>query len=345
MKAKKGEWFSLDWEIIDFYDPLSFEQFEKSPSFLYAEEDSNQIESEIINKLDRLRLTSIFMTNVFVTSQHGIKVPTHYQIGKFMPGDNPSYDKWLADYHKINFEITEYVRDKEALNQKNIYLEHAAKIIRHDMHSGINTYIPRGFKGLLRRLPKDAIDKYRLDTSIKLLSEGIDHAQRVYQGVYAFTNLVKQDSILEKEECDLKEILLEYLGGTAYSDQVVIEDLITINVNKSLFCTAVDNLIRNGLKYNDSETKWVKIYMDPEDDDTICIQDNGRGLTKKEFIDYCRPYVRKEGQEESGSGLGLNIAAAIFDEHNFRMEPQKLEIGTIMRIDLDANDKKYIIGG
>lgn len=341
MKAKKGEWFSLNWDITDFHDPVSFKHFSKAPHFIYAEEDSNQIESDMINELYRLRLVSIFVTQVFVTSQHGIKVPTHYQIGKFMPGDNPSYDKWLAKYHKINFDITEYVRDKEALNQKNIYLEHAAKIIRHDMHSGINTYIPRGFKGLLRRLPEDVIEKNRLETCLKLLSEGIDHAQRVYQGVYAFTNLVKQDSILEKETHDLKEILQEYMRGTAYSDQVIIQDLIECEVNKSLFCTAVDNLIRNGLKYNDSETKWVKIFMDKGE---ICIQDNGRGITKKQFVRYCRPYIRKTDQEETGSGLGLNIAVAIFDEHGFRLEPEKLEVGTLMRIDLNASDKKYIIG-
>jgi len=341
MKAKKGEWFSLSWDITDFHDPVSFAHFSKAPHFIYAEEDSSQIESEALNELYRLRLVSIFVTQVFVTSQHGIKVPTHYQIGKFMPGDNPSYDRWLAKYHKINFDITEYVRDKEALNQKNIYLEHAAKIIRHDMHSGINTYIPRGFKGLLRRLPEDVIEKNRLGTSLKLLSEGIDHAQRVYQGVYAFTNLVKQDSILEKEMCNLKEILQEYMRGTAYSDQVIIEDLVGCKVNKSLFCTAIDNLIRNGLKYNDSETKWVKIFMDK---DYICIQDNGRGITKKQFVRYCRPYIRKTGQEETGSGLGLNIAVAIFDEHGFRLEPEKLEVGTLMRIDLNASDKKYIIG-
>ncbi len=39
-----------------------------------------------------------------------------------------------------------------------------------------------------------------------------------------------------------------------------------------MFCTAVDNLIRNGLKYNDSDSKFVKIYSE---DDSVYIQDNG----------------------------------------------------------------------
>ena len=38
------------------------------------------------------------------------------------------------------------------IEKKNTYLEHAAKILRHDMHSGINTYMPRGLSSLERRL-------------------------------------------------------------------------------------------------------------------------------------------------------------------------------------------------
>ena len=58
---------------------------------------------------------------------------------------------------------TSFARRKEALiqaaldeaNHKNTYLEHAARMLRHDMHSGINTYIPRGIGSLERRLDKD----------------------------------------------------------------------------------------------------------------------------------------------------------------------------------------------
>ena len=46
-------------------------------------------------------------------------------------------------------------RIQKDLSAKNVYLEHAAKIIRHDMHSGINTYIPRGIKSLKRRLTEE----------------------------------------------------------------------------------------------------------------------------------------------------------------------------------------------
>lgn len=210
-----------------------------------------------------------------------------------------------------------------SLNKKNGYLEHAAKILRHDMHSGINTYIPRGIKSLERRLNDDLIRDLKIDPPLKMIKDGLSHTQKVYEGVYEFTNLVKKDSVLEKKYYSIKDILENYLKTTSYKSSVVLDNnLPTINVNKALFCTAIDNLIRNGLKYNDSSDKIVKIYRE---DNCICVEDNGRGMTQKEFEYLSLPYKRKKDQEEEGSGLGLNISVAIFNEHRFKVTSERLD--------------------
>jgi PAS domain S-box-containing protein len=240
---------------------------------------------------------------------------------------------------KIATDITNSYEQKKEIEKKNTYLEHAAKILRHDMHSGINTYIPRGISSLERRLKPEDIESLKIESPLKMIKEGLKHAQKVYKGVYEFTNLVKKDVVLTKSECNVKNILIDYLSSTAYISQVVLEDsLPTININEPLFCTAVDNLIRNGLKYNDSETKFVKIYFEKERKEFglakkyIIIQDNGRGMTQEDFIKLSKPYVRKEGQKESGSGLGLNICIAILEEHGFSISCEKNEIGTKTKI-------------
>lgn len=230
---------------------------------------------------------------------------------------------------KIATDITNSYEQKREIEKKNTYLEHAAKILRHDMHSGINTYMPRGLSSLERRLKPEDITSLKIEAPIRMIKEGLKHSQKVYKGVYEFTNLVKKDVVLNKEECDLKSILQDYLSSTAYSSQVVIDDLPTVEVNEALFCTAVDNLIRNGLKYNDSDTKFVKICFDV---DTIYIQDNGRGITQEDFDYLCKPYTRKDGQKEAGTGLGLNICVAILEEHKFIITCEKNETGTLMKI-------------
>lgn len=244
---------------------------------------------------------------------------------------NPIKDPYGEVYRviKIASDITDKKKIEAEIAKKNSYLEHAAKILRHDMHSGINTYIPRGLSSLKRRLTDEQVKELRIDGPLKLIEEGLTHTQKVYKGVKEFTNLVKKDAQLEKTECDLKQILHSYLSSTSYEKQVVIEELPTKLVNESLFCTAVDNLIRNGLKYNDSATKVVRIFVDNE---YFVIQDNGRGMSQQDFALWSQPYTRKEGQEEAGSGLGLNICTAIMEEHGYKIEVEKLEIGTKIKI-------------
>ena len=250
--------------------------------------------------------------------------------GNYTPIQNSKgqYDKVL----KIATDITLQHESEVMVNQKNSYLEHAAKILRHDMHSGINTYMPRGLTSLRRRLNEEQIKELKIESPLKMLEEGLRHTQKVYAGVKEFTNLVKEDVQLDKKPHNLKEILSNYLSSTSYVKQVVIDRLPSIEVNEPLFCTAIDNLIRNGLKYNDSPTKTVAIYM--ENEYTLCVEDNGRGITNDEFIELSKPYTRKEGQTEGGSGLGLNICIAILKEHGFDITAEKTNPGTKLRIKL-----------
>ena len=259
-----------------------------------------------------------------------------YYIDTYIKADFDE-DGNLTGFMSIGYDVTDVINSTqeihnniEEINKKNPYIEHAAKILRHDMHSGINTYMPRGISSLERRLTPELIKELKIESPLKMIKEGLQHTQKVYKGVYEFTNLVKKDAELNKESHDLKQILLDYLGNTSYSSQIAVDYLPTIEVNQALFCTAIDNLIRNGLKYNDSEAKMVAIFMD--DENHIAIQDNGRGMTQAEFEYLSQPYTRKEGQKETGTGLGLNICVAILHEHGFNVSCEKNEVGTKMKI-------------
>jgi PAS domain S-box-containing protein len=268
--------------------------------------------------------------NEIVTNKN--KRGEEYIVNSWVMGEFDEQGKHIG-FISVRQDITELYKQKLDIERKNSYLEHAAKILRHDMHSGINTYIPRGISSLKRRLNSDKVKELKIDAPLKLIEEGLSHAQKVYTGVKEFTNLVKKDARLDKNNYNLCEILRDYLKSTNYSKQVKIDELMVRDVNESLFCTAIDNLIRNGLKYNDSKSKMVHIYK--EDDNTIVVEDNGRGMSKEDFEEYSKPYVRKDGQKESGTGLGLNITIAIMKEHGFTISSEKLEpCGTKIKIEL-----------
>jgi signal transduction histidine kinase len=228
--------------------------------------------------------------------------------------------------HVQDIEIEQQISD---IAKKNSYLEHAARIIRHDMHSGINTYMPRGISSLEKRLTTEDIQRLKIEGALKMVKEGLNHTQRVYKSVYEFTNLVKQNVVLNKSLVDVKDLVWKYILPNSYSSQVEISDLGELEVNETLFCNAVENLIKNGLSYNDSEVKKIKIYNEEE---YLIVEDNGRGFSQKQFEKHLTKYSKKADVTGDEKGLGLNICVAILEEHGFKLTCEKIEGGTKMRI-------------
>lgn len=237
----------------------------------------------------------------------------------------------LIQKKKIEKLHVRIVKQFDDIQSKNGFLEYSARLIRHDMHSGINTYMPRGISSLEKRLTEEDIKNLKIEGPLKMLKEGLSHTQKVYKEIYNFSNLVKKDTVLEKENLNIKDSLSKFLDTTAYKNQVELsENLPNLDINGYLFDIAIDHLVKNGLKYNDSENKLIKIYSE---DEYICIEDNGRGMTQEEFLHLSKPYVRKEGQKETGDGIGLNISLAILKEHGFSITSEKIEpIGTKLKI-------------
>ena len=333
MRAKKGEWFSLKWEPRDYNEADAYKELKLCPKFICADKDTDSITSEIEQVYPNLRITSINLTTIFIKEKSGLKVPTHYRPGEFMPGDNEKYDEWLSDYYGTNTSFINDLKTKNTMKQKTIYLEHTSKVIRHDMHSGINTYIPRGLKVLLEKLDEDTIKRLKLRLPLKLLEEGLKHAQQVYKGVYAFTNLVKIKPQVEKGEYNLKEILEEFLEKSAYNRYLEIEDLPVMIVNPALFCIAIDNFIKNGVIYNESQDKKVKIYMRYQNE--LCIEDNGIGMSQSEYDIQSLPYMKTDIDDDKESlGMGINISNAIIEEHGWAVSVEKLQQGTRISINL-----------
>ena len=222
---------------------------------------------------------------------------------------------------RIQVQDVEIDKQLKDISDKNTYLEYAARLIRHDMHSGINTYIPRGLSSLEKRIDADKMNELKIESSIKMIKEGLNHTQKVYKSVYEFTNLVKEQVVLEKQKLNLKETLDKFVAKTAYSDKVTIDELIDSDVN------AIDNIVKNGIKYNKSDDKKVKIYMDNE---FLVVEDNGVGLTQEEFNKILDP--KYERVNKDSDGLGIKISNAILQEHGFNIYCEKIENGTKIKI-------------
>ena len=153
----KGTWYSICWQPRNYNNPNSFIELDGCPRFFYSETGVKPSKCQFESEFPNLHVKEIFKTAIFVTNQNGEPMPTHYRHGHFLPKDNPAYDSWLEKSFELNEHILDKVRARQELFQKNMFLDYSSKIIRHDMHSGINTYLPRGLTGLLKKLPEEAI--------------------------------------------------------------------------------------------------------------------------------------------------------------------------------------------
>ena len=320
MNSEIGKWYSLLWQPINFDDKEAFNQLKNCPKFFYVDEPIVNLKQHLESMWNCLYLVEIYKTAIFIEDK-----PTHYRVGKMMPNDNKRYDEWLLEYHSKTEKILDELTRRREIYQSKIFIEYSNKILRHDMHSGINTYMPRGMKLLKERLPDSVIREHKLGPAMLFLEKGLSHTQMVYKGVYSFTGLVKQKKQIDMSLFSLKKELEKYLEMTTYADKVEVSELPQIEGNASLICTAFNMLIHNGLTYNKSKDPLVKIYSDG---DAILVEDNGVGLTQNEFNVITFPK-----KDNIISGMGLNIALVIFQEHGYSIEVIPAEIsGTIIKI-------------
>jgi len=321
-----GTWYSLIWQPLDFGTEDSFRQLEACPRFYFSLTEDTNFRGEIEGKYPNLCLISCFKTIIFINLEDGTQLPTHYRYGEFMPGNSPKYDEWLLTQNELNMSILEEIKMREELYKKDIFIQYAAKILRHDMHSGINTYIPRGIAHLRKKISPEQIKKQRLAIAFTLLEDGITHVQRVYKSVNAFTNLTNPQARVLEGTVELGKELSEYLVFAKYKDKVKIEELTTVTGNPYLLCTAFGIFIENGFKFNDNEPekRFVRVYLFSENE--IAIEDNGCGMTQEDLVKFTQPLQTSEKMHNSL--LNFNIAIIIIREHKFSIRAEKLENGT-----------------
>jgi signal transduction histidine kinase len=114
-----------------------------------------------------------------------------------------------------------------------------------------------------------------------------------------------------------------------------IQPGITITANGSLLAWSIENLIRNGIDAIDRDDGKVSVSLRKEKDEIrIRIQDNGKGIPKKDWRNIFRPGF---STKRAGWGLGLSLSSRIVEDiHNGQLQviESSPETGTIIEIKL-----------
>ena len=121
----------------------------------------------------------------------------------------------------------------------------------------------------------------------------------------------------------------EQMGiGFRFEQTIAFPDMYYLNGNHNQLASAVENILRNALKYTKSEI-LVRISLNL-DQLMISIEDNGGGLDASEYEKIFRPFYRVDEartRETGGTGLGLSIVASVAQNHGGKVWADKAELG------------------
>ncbi|MDU5696383.1 MAG: ATP-binding protein [Haemophilus parainfluenzae] len=103
--------------------------------------------------------------------------------------------------------------------------------------------------------------------------------------------------------------------------------------NLSLLTSAIENIVRNALKYTkDRIFLTIDLHKNEQDDNylQIRVDDNGLGLPPEEFDKIFKPFYRVDEtrtRATGGTGLGLTIVYNVVNEHNGKVWAESSNLG------------------
>jgi PAS domain S-box-containing protein len=206
----------------------------------------------------------------------------------------------------------------KALQESNKDLEQFAYIASHDMKEPlrmVNSYVT-----LLGKMYGHKLDKRGLEF-IQFASDGVKRMDNLIRDLLEYSRIGKGK--IKSELISFDDTLLKVTSNLRVQinekrvDFDVNVDLPMFLANRTQIFMLFQNIISNGIKYN-QDTPLISISADIEGDFIkFIIQDNGIGMERKHLDTIFQIFQRLHGIEEyEGTGIGLAVCKRIVKQHN-----------------------------
>jgi len=185
--------------------------------------------------------------------------------------------------------------------------------------------------GLARRPPAD------LPRQLDRLEREIERLDSLISQVLKLARLHGTDAPLAREPFDLDEVIEEVvrdanfeaavkncrvrLDGVAYS---------TVNGNRDLLRSAVENVLRNAVRYSPRDAPVDVSVSRPDGGVSILIRDRGPGVPERDLERIFEPFYRvaeSRDRDTGGEGIGLAITSQVMKAHGGAAAAANAEAG------------------
>jgi signal transduction histidine kinase len=203
------------------------------------------------------------------------------------------------------------------LNTLNQELERFNHIASHDLKTPLRSIM--SFSSLIQRdLKKESYDD--VDEYFQFIKNSAQQMHSLITNTLEYSQV--EQKAIKKEELDLNKIIIDLSRQikTAYPEDIEINhaNLPSYNGNESLLIRLFQNIFENGIKYNKSIKKIIKVDFTIEKSALILeIKDNGIGI-EQEYLDKIFVLFKRlhTSTEFTGTGLGLSICKKIVEQLN-----------------------------
>lgn len=234
-----------------------------------------------------------------------------------------------------NEEIKRYVHRLEISNNE---LKQFAHVASHDLREPqrmITSYM-----GLLKKTLKGNISEQQNE----FITYAVDGSKRMEMLIVDLLRLAKVDANPKTETVKLQSVAEEIMLNLdallkEKNAMIVTSDLPVVKADRTQMLQLFQNIIGNGIKYNESESPLVQVKGKTSGDKVeITISDNGIGIHESYREKIFQIFQRVETSKKySGSGIGLAICKKIVEGMNGKISVEdNPKGGTIFRITLPA---------
>jgi len=219
--------------------------------------------------------------------------------------------------NELKEEQKKIVLALDQLRQKNEELDQFASIASHDLKEPAR--MVNSFVQLLETRYGTQLDE-RANKYIRYAFDGSKRMIRLIDDLLEYARIGQNDVRMEQIDLNLlvndvlrtSESQIELVQAT-----IIVEQLPTLNGNRTALHLVFQNLLSNALKYQKPGVKpEVRISSTITDSYIISVSDNGIGISPEYRDKIFELFKRLHTQDEyPGTGLGLAICKKVIEQH------------------------------
>lgn len=229
-------------------------------------------------------------------------------------------------------EVTALAHDFDSTAARLQELQDSQQRLFHDVSHELRSPLSRlqAAVGVLRQSPA------KLSSMLDRMDREVERLDVLVGEVLTLARLTTLSRLpLRTQALDVIDLLSEILGDAAFEAQsrevsivTKLEGAFLANVEGELIYRALENVIRNAIKYT-REHSEISVRSEAKGDLLkVSVADQGPGVPPEELERIFQPFARGSGAElRGGYGLGLAIARQAIERHGGRVYASLPKVG------------------